>query len=73
MLLNLNVFAPCSQFLDMSSFQAALPDPQLPATFLGSLPDPWFPQNSLPSLVPPGPQGEFLKCFHHSAQCALND
>jgi len=46
-----------NMFLDMSSLQAALPDPQLPAAFLGGLPEPWFQQNSLTTFVPPVPQG----------------
>ncbi|XP_031384370.1 probable ADP-ribosylation factor GTPase-activating protein AGD14 isoform X1 [Punica granatum] len=33
------------QFLDMSSLQAALPDPQLPNSLLGGVSQPWFPQN----------------------------
>ncbi|XP_020245867.1 probable ADP-ribosylation factor GTPase-activating protein AGD14 isoform X2 [Asparagus officinalis] len=44
-------------FLDMSSLQAALPEPQLSSTFLGGLPDPWFQQNSLSTFPPPVPQG----------------
>lgn len=51
------------QFLDMSSLQAALPDPQLPAAFLGGLPQPWLQQNSLTTFVPPVAQGKFPKCF----------
>lgn len=47
-----------NMFLDMSSVQAALPDKQLPNTFLGGgLPEPWFPQNSLTTLIPTAPQG----------------
>ncbi|KAJ6790732.1 putative ADP-ribosylation factor GTPase-activating protein AGD14 isoform X1 [Iris pallida] len=34
-------------FLDMSSLQAAMPNPQIPTPFLSGLPQQWFPQNSV--------------------------
>ncbi|KAL5994929.1 hypothetical protein ACLOJK_024986 [Asimina triloba] len=48
--------APNDMFLDMSSLQAALPNPQLPTAFLGGIPEPWFPQGSV--TVPAAPQGQ---------------
>ncbi|XP_058078745.1 probable ADP-ribosylation factor GTPase-activating protein AGD14 isoform X2 [Magnolia sinica] len=46
---------PNTLFLDMGSLQAALPNPPLPAAFLGGIADPWFPQSSV--MVPATPQG----------------
>ncbi|XP_043697302.1 probable ADP-ribosylation factor GTPase-activating protein AGD14 isoform X4 [Telopea speciosissima] len=48
---------PNSMFLDMSSLQATLPNPQLPPAFLGSLNQPWFPQNPVTPYIPAAPQG----------------
>ncbi|XVF30678.1 hypothetical protein REPUB_Repub16aG0079000 [Reevesia pubescens] len=44
-------------FLDMSSLQTALPNAQLPSTFLGGVSQPWFPQNSVTPYMPATPQG----------------
>ncbi|KAJ4969913.1 hypothetical protein NE237_003012 [Protea cynaroides] len=48
---------PNSMFLDMSSLQATLSNPQLPPAFLGSLNQPWFPQNPVMPYIPAAPQG----------------
>ncbi|XP_010245794.1 PREDICTED: probable ADP-ribosylation factor GTPase-activating protein AGD14 isoform X2 [Nelumbo nucifera] len=48
---------PSNMFLDMSSLQTALPNPQLPPAFLSGLPEPWFPQNPVTSYIPNTPQG----------------
>ncbi|KAK1295370.1 putative ADP-ribosylation factor GTPase-activating protein AGD14 [Acorus calamus] len=45
------------QFLDMSSLQSTLPDPQFPSTFLGGVSHSWFPQNPAAPYVPTVPQG----------------
>eukprot|EP00262_Sarcandra_glabra_P002210 TRINITY_DN1247_c0_g1_i1.p1 TRINITY_DN1247_c0_g1~~TRINITY_DN1247_c0_g1_i1.p1 ORF type:complete len:147 (+),score=22.36 TRINITY_DN1247_c0_g1_i1:1-441(+) len=45
-----------SMFLDMNSFKAALPNPQLSTTFLGGLTEPWFPQSSVTPYIPAVPQ-----------------
>ncbi|XP_042509887.1 probable ADP-ribosylation factor GTPase-activating protein AGD14 [Macadamia integrifolia] len=45
------------QFLDMSSLQATLPNPQLPPAFLGNLSQPWFPQNPVTPYISAAPQG----------------
>ncbi|GMI65010.1 ARF-GAP domain 14, ARF GAP-like zinc finger-containing protein ZIGA4 [Hibiscus trionum] len=44
-------------FLDMSSLQNALPNAQLPSTFLGGVSQPWFTQNPVIPHVPGTPQG----------------
>ncbi|XP_021895389.1 probable ADP-ribosylation factor GTPase-activating protein AGD14 isoform X2 [Carica papaya] len=46
-----------NMFLDMSSLQAALPDAQLPSTFVGGVSQPWFHQNTVSSYIPAVPQG----------------
>ncbi|KAL3841103.1 hypothetical protein ACJIZ3_025694 [Penstemon smallii] len=43
-----------SQFWDMSSLQATLPNAQSPASYVGDINQSWFPQNSIPSYVPGG-------------------
>ncbi|KAK1277466.1 putative ADP-ribosylation factor GTPase-activating protein AGD14 [Acorus gramineus] len=48
---------PSNVFLDMSSLQSTLPDPQFPSTFLGGVSQPWFPQNPAAPYVPTVPQG----------------
>lgn len=45
------------QFLDMSSLQTALPNAQLPSTYLGGVSQPWFPQNPVTPCIPGTPQG----------------
>ncbi|XP_017977069.1 PREDICTED: probable ADP-ribosylation factor GTPase-activating protein AGD14 isoform X1 [Theobroma cacao] len=44
-------------FLDMSSLQTALPNAQLPSTYLGGVSQPWFPQNPVTPCIPGTPQG----------------
>ncbi|XVF06710.1 hypothetical protein REPUB_Repub06bG0074100 [Reevesia pubescens] len=44
-------------FLDMSSLQTALPNAQLPSSFLGGVSQPWFPQNPVTPYIPATPQG----------------
>ncbi|KAJ0985305.1 hypothetical protein J5N97_003661 [Dioscorea zingiberensis] len=44
------------EFLDMSSLQAALPNPQLPPPFLGALSEPFFNQNSVNVHIPSLPR-----------------
>ncbi|XP_062113794.1 probable ADP-ribosylation factor GTPase-activating protein AGD14 isoform X2 [Humulus lupulus] len=48
-----------NMFLDMSSLQmqGALPDAQLPSSYLGGLSEPWFPQNSATPYIPDAGQG----------------
>ncbi|KAG1365556.1 Arf GTPase activating protein [Cocos nucifera] len=46
-----------SLFLDMSSLEAALPNPQLPTEYIGGLAQPWFPQNSATAYTPSLPEG----------------
>ncbi|KAJ9185719.1 hypothetical protein P3X46_005316 [Hevea brasiliensis] len=48
---------PGNMFLDMSSFQSALPNPHLPSPFLGGVTEPWFPQDSATTYIPAVPQG----------------
>ncbi|KAL8493571.1 hypothetical protein ACS0TY_024666 [Phlomoides rotata] len=43
-----------SQFWDMSSLQAALPNTQTSASYVGGINESWFPQNSVPPFVPGG-------------------
>ncbi|XVF56759.1 hypothetical protein PTKIN_Ptkin06aG0145700 [Pterospermum kingtungense] len=50
-------FEQSDMFLDMSSLQTALPDVQLPSTFLGGVSQPWFPQNPVTTYFPATPQG----------------
>ncbi|GAV87433.1 ArfGap domain-containing protein [Cephalotus follicularis] len=45
-----------TQFLNISSLQAALPNAQIPSTFLGGVAEPWFPQNPVTPYIP-APQG----------------
>ncbi|XP_022743245.1 probable ADP-ribosylation factor GTPase-activating protein AGD14 [Durio zibethinus] len=44
-------------FLDMSSLQTALPNAQLPSTFVGVVSQPWFPLNPVTPYIPATPQG----------------
>ncbi|KAK4757347.1 hypothetical protein SAY87_018648 [Trapa incisa] len=44
-------------FMDMGSFQAALPDPQLPSSLLEGATQPWFPPNPVTPYVASAPQG----------------
>ncbi|KAL5547030.1 hypothetical protein UlMin_006717 [Ulmus minor] len=44
-------------FLDTSSLQAALPDPDLSSGFLGGVAQPWFPQNPVTPYIPAAGQG----------------
>lgn len=68
----------------MSSLQVALPNLQMPASYVGEVDDQsWFPQNSVPSFVPGGvsfdsTSGNFLpvqqscsenSIIHHCTQC----
>nr|XP_029122653.1 probable ADP-ribosylation factor GTPase-activating protein AGD14 isoform X2 [Elaeis guineensis] len=46
-----------SSYLDMSSLEAALPNPQLPTDYIGGLAQPWFPQNSATAYSPSLPEG----------------
>ncbi|XP_008807338.2 probable ADP-ribosylation factor GTPase-activating protein AGD14 isoform X1 [Phoenix dactylifera] len=46
-----------NSFLDMSSLEAALPNPQLPTDYIGGLAQPWFPQNSATAYIPSLPEG----------------
>ncbi|OMO69939.1 Arf GTPase activating protein [Corchorus capsularis] len=50
-------FEQSDVFLDMSSLQSALPNAQLPSTFLGGVSQPWFPQNQVTPYIPATPQG----------------
>lgn len=43
-------------FLDMTSFQAALPNDQMPTSFISGATQPWFPQGSAVPYIPTGPQ-----------------
>ncbi|KAI3446587.1 hypothetical protein Pfo_003252 [Paulownia fortunei] len=43
-----------TQFWDMSSIQAALPNNQMPASYVGDANESWFPQNPIPSYAPGG-------------------
>eukprot|EP00262_Sarcandra_glabra_P002212 TRINITY_DN1247_c0_g4_i1.p1 TRINITY_DN1247_c0_g4~~TRINITY_DN1247_c0_g4_i1.p1 ORF type:complete len:633 (-),score=96.45 TRINITY_DN1247_c0_g4_i1:416-2314(-) len=45
------------QFLNVSSLQAALPNPQSQTDFIGGLTQPWFPQSSVTPYIPSIPQG----------------
>ena len=47
------------QFLELSSLQAALPNGQMPASFVGGVTQPWFPEDPVASFVAGGPQGKF--------------
>lgn len=38
----------------MSSLQVALPNNQMPTTYVGDTNQSWFPQNSVPSYIPGG-------------------
>ncbi|XVE90269.1 hypothetical protein DITRI_Ditri20bG0065200 [Diplodiscus trichospermus] len=44
-------------FLNMSSLQTALPNAELPSTFLDGVSQPWFPQNPATPYIPATPQG----------------
>ncbi|KAA8519025.1 hypothetical protein F0562_016201 [Nyssa sinensis] len=46
-----------NMFLDMSSLQAALPNAQMPPSFLGGVTQPSFPQNPSTPYIPDAPQG----------------
>ncbi|KAM6547022.1 hypothetical protein CsatB_027758 [Cannabis sativa] len=46
-----------NMFLDMTSFQGALPNAQLSSSFLGGVSEPWFPQNSVTPYIPDAGQG----------------
>ncbi|KAI3989980.1 hypothetical protein MKX01_003683 [Papaver californicum] len=48
---------PSNAFLNMSSLQSALPDPQLQSGFLGDLGQPWYPQDSVTPYNSAAPQG----------------
>ncbi|CAK7341645.1 unnamed protein product [Dovyalis caffra] len=48
---------PSNMFLDMSSLQAALPNADLPSSFLGGATQPWFPQDPAMTCIPAAPQG----------------
>lgn len=41
----------------MSSLQAALPNGELPTSFVGDVSGPWFAQDSVASYVPAGSEG----------------
>ncbi|KAH6828643.1 hypothetical protein C2S53_006641 [Perilla frutescens var. hirtella] len=43
-----------TQFWDMSSLQASLPNNQAPATYVGGANESWFHQNSVPPYIPGG-------------------
>lgn len=55
---HLSDFRPV-QFLDMSSLQAALPNPTLPAAFISGITDPWFHQSSATTYIDAVPQGKY--------------
>lgn len=44
-------------FLDMTAFQAVLPDYQMPNSFISGMAQPWFPEDSALPYIPAGPQG----------------
>ncbi|KAA8516290.1 hypothetical protein F0562_016583 [Nyssa sinensis] len=46
-----------NMFLDMSSLQVALPNAQLPSSYLGGVTQQWFPQNPSTPYIPAAPQG----------------
>ncbi|KAK3036218.1 hypothetical protein RJ639_030374, partial [Escallonia herrerae] len=46
-----------NMFMDMSSLQAALPNDQMPASFIGGPTHPWFPQEPGSTYMSAGPQG----------------
>ncbi|KAK2966002.1 hypothetical protein RJ640_011620 [Escallonia rubra] len=46
-----------NMFMDMSSLQAALPNDQMPASFIGGPTQPWFPQEPGSTYMSAGPQG----------------
>ncbi|TXG66455.1 hypothetical protein EZV62_007730 [Acer yangbiense] len=50
-------FEQSNMFLDMSSLQAALPNEQLPSTFIGGVSQSWFPQNPVTPYIPAVAQG----------------
>ncbi|XVF42686.1 hypothetical protein PTKIN_Ptkin01aG0384600 [Pterospermum kingtungense] len=50
-------FEQNDMFLDMSSLQTALPNAQLPSTFLDGASEPWFPQNPVTPYIPAATQG----------------
>ena len=47
------------QFLNMSSLQAALPNPTLPVAFFGGITETCFPQGSATSYMDAVPPGEY--------------
>lgn len=44
-------------FMDLTSLQATLPDPQVPAEYSGNLAESWISQNSTVPYIPSAPQG----------------
>ncbi|KAL5767751.1 hypothetical protein ACOSP7_014346 [Xanthoceras sorbifolium] len=50
-------FEQSNMFLDMGSLQAALPNDQLPSTFIGGASQSWFPQNPVTPYIPAAAQG----------------
>ncbi|PHT37168.1 hypothetical protein CQW23_24868 [Capsicum baccatum] len=45
------------QYWDMSSLQHALPNDEMPTSFIGGVTESWFPQNPATTYVPAGQQG----------------
>jgi hypothetical protein len=43
--------------MDLTSLQATLPDPHVPAEYSGNLAEPWISQNSTVPYIPSAPQG----------------
>ncbi|KAK3198246.1 hypothetical protein Dsin_021661 [Dipteronia sinensis] len=50
-------FEQSNMFLDMCSLQTALPNEQLPSTFIGTVNQSWFPQNPVTPYIPAAAQG----------------
>ncbi|XP_038698536.1 probable ADP-ribosylation factor GTPase-activating protein AGD14 isoform X2 [Tripterygium wilfordii] len=46
-----------NMFMDMSSFQAALPNSAVSSTYLGGVTPSWFPQDSVAAYIPAASQG----------------
>nr|CAD1829517.1 unnamed protein product [Ananas comosus var. bracteatus] len=53
-------------FLDMSSLQAVLPNPEAPADYVASLAQPWFPQNPAFLYYPSFPQAGLAYMSGHA-------
>lgn len=49
-----------NMFMDLTSLQAALPQPSVPAEYSGNLAESWISQNSTVPYIPSGSQGESL-------------